>query len=170
MKIDERDYKEAFWSRVNKTDLCWNWTGCLSNGYGTFRTQRAHRVAFALSYKGLTKDLLVCHRCDNRACVRPDHLFLGTSSDNARDAYYKGRVKKLNGPKFQKGNIPHNFCNSLSYEQAIEIRKLYSEGVKQVDLAREFKVKRNVIYKIVHNKSYKIQSSRKKLDTASQLN
>jgi hypothetical protein len=76
---------------------CWEWTGVLGGrGYGKFRfddkMQPAHRVSWQITFGEIPDGLLVCHHCDNRLCVRPEHLFLGTASDNALDAYRKGRL------------------------------------------------------------------------------
>ena len=91
---------EKFWARVNQSQdvtACWEWTGhCGRGGYGTayFGGWRsAHRVAFELTYGGLPK--LVCHRCDNRKCCNPNHLFGGTHKDNTQDARRKGRLKRV---------------------------------------------------------------------------
>lgn len=95
---------ERFWSKVNKdgpvvsTGLgaCWQWVGPThGHGYGHFWVQgnkamNAHRWAFEEAF-GQAGELQVCHRCDNRLCVRPDHLFLGSQSDNMRDMHSKGR-------------------------------------------------------------------------------
>ena len=75
---------------------CWPWLGCLTGGgYGQIRNsgryQQAHRAAWELKYGPIPEGLVVCHRCDNPRCVRPDHLFLGTATDNMRDMYSKGR-------------------------------------------------------------------------------
>ena len=77
-----------FWANVDTTDPdgCWHWTGVTDqDGYGIFKHQRAHRIAFGPT------DLNVCHRCYNPPCVRPDHLFEGTHADNIHDAMQKGR-------------------------------------------------------------------------------
>ena len=86
-----------FWPLVKKTDGCWIWTGDKTReGYGWIccRSSKvyAHRLAFELTNGPFDPKLQVCHKCDNPACVRPDHLFVGTSRDNLMDASAKGRL------------------------------------------------------------------------------
>lgn len=110
--MKQQDLLEKFWNNIQKTDLCWIWTGEKNAaGYGKLRVAGkytpAHRfmMTIILKFKPIPKDMLVCHRCDNPSCVRPDHLFLGTSSDNAKDAYHKGKLKILEiskGTQFKK--------------------------------------------------------------------
>lgn len=88
---------ESFWSKVEKTATCWTWTAARSrDGYGAFgiagRTRRAHRLSFEDASGPIPAGVLVTHRCDNRLCVRPSHLKLGTARDNAQDAVARGRM------------------------------------------------------------------------------
>lgn len=90
------DLPERFWAKVRKSDGCWIWTAALNpKGYGKFgvnkRTMAAHRLAYADRNGPIPDDLFVLHRCDTPSCVNPDHLFLGTQSDNLQDCKRKGR-------------------------------------------------------------------------------
>lgn len=76
---------------------CWEWTGWRAHGYGYFfhegKDQRAHRVSYELFVGSIPDGLVVMHSCDNRPCVNPDHLSVGTQADNVRDMVAKGRQR-----------------------------------------------------------------------------
>lgn len=93
-----RTLGQRFWAkvhRVNDATSCWNWLAGTQDGYGKFndgiRNERAHRVAYRLTYGAIPKGQLIRHRCDNRKCCRPDHLLLGTIQHNMQDMMSRGR-------------------------------------------------------------------------------
>lgn len=142
--------ENRFWAKVNKTGSCWLWTGALAGGgYGSFRcggTQyRAHRVAYLLS-KGDPTGLFVCHSCDVRECVNPEHLFLGTPKDNMQDKVNKGRQAKGNTCGLSK----------LTEDQVREIRRLHAELPRsQTALAKRYGVSQVVIHFVLTRQTWK---------------
>ena len=151
-----RDREILFWNKVKKgsENECWEWQGCLSPlGYGqvssfAFGTSASHRVAWQYTHEAITKDVHVLHKCDNRKCCNPNHLFLGTHEDNMRDMRKKGRRKGINcGEK--------NGRAKLTYEDAEAIRIKYNNGDgSQQDIADEYGVSQFAISAIVRNKRY----------------
>jgi hypothetical protein len=147
---------ERFWSRVNKTDGCWEWTGCIVNRYGQFylngKGVKAHRYSYIIHHP-ITIDLwehreiCVCHRCDNPKCVNPAHLFLGSNADNMKDKMAKGRGKQPKGEK--------QALSKLTETQVREIRNKYANGgITQQQLALEYGVNKSNINKLIRRKRW----------------
>jgi hypothetical protein len=130
---------------------CWLWTGAkVQHGYGRFlllrpkRSTPAHRVSYEL-YKGeIPSGLHVCHACDNPSCVNPEHLWLGTPGDNARDRDKKDRV--------QHGE--RHYAAKLTFNDVAEIIRK-SGLVSQTELAAEFGVDPSNISRILSGKRWK---------------
>ena len=102
-------FASRFWEKVNKTpNGCWIWTGATDGrGYGQLwvngHLEKAHRLSWVIHYGAIPLGLNILHHCDNKPCVRPDHLYLGTQADNARDALERGQfpvgIRNRNGAK-----------------------------------------------------------------------
>lgn len=142
---------EFFESRVRKGDGCWEWQGSIKdNGYGRMDRGRgqvlAHRFAFEVFVGAIPPEMFVCHHCDNPSCVRPDHLFLGTSLDNARDAAAKRRMR--GGPRHTGA--------MLSWDDVDMIRRIEPSGHREVDaLAEELGVSRGAVYRVLGRRTYR---------------
>ena len=156
---------ERFWSKVKKTAACWEWVGCRNKtGYGLFRlegrSRLAHRVSWLLNGGLIPGRLFVCHRCDNPACVRPSHLFLGSQSDNMGDAKRKGRM--ASGEKSSMRLHPDRIARGvrrwnakLTDKSVLEIRQAAGSGVAFKKLASRFHVHQSQISRIVAGKRWK---------------
>ena len=142
-------YKETtekrFWGHVEKTTTCWLWQGGTDqDGYGIFsicssgvrRSVRAHRYAYKLTVGPIPLGRLICHVCDTPCCVRPDHLFAGSNSDNMKDAIQKGRIRPWAGGLQGESNGRAK----LTAAAVATIKRRYETGERRADLAREYKV------------------------------
>lgn len=104
MEISEL-MRERFHSKYEKSpNGCWEWKSEKhKGGYGTIgfngKTERASRLSYMIHKGEIPKGMHVCHTCDNPPCVNPEHLFIGTASDNAKDAERKGRLFRARGPQ-----------------------------------------------------------------------
>jgi hypothetical protein len=116
-------FVKRFWSYVSKSNRCWNWVGgCDNDGYGSFWTGkkqvRAYRVSWRLAFGPIPQGQQVLHDCDNRKCVRPDHLFLGDNAANMADKVAKGRQAKGE----------NNGCSKLTATEVARARELSASG------------------------------------------
>lgn len=155
-----RPLEERFWKKVQKTDGCWLWTGSCHTSklpYGVIGVKRtcklAHRVSYELAYGSIPDGMNVLHRCDNPKCVRPDHLFLGTQSENARDMTTKGRRRGGIDTSDQLGE--RNKHSKLTGEQVRAIRQRYAQGdVYLAQLASEYNICVPHVSDIVNRKKW----------------
>jgi hypothetical protein len=138
-----------------KTSGCWKWIAAkYHDGYGIFwdgeRHSRAHRVAYSLFIGEIPEGMLVCHHCDNPACVNPKHLFLGTIQDNVNDRCNKGHST---GGSLRGENSP---SHKYTEDKIKLIRGLYDTGrFSQRDLAKKLNIPRSTIKNIVNRDTWK---------------
>lgn len=144
---------KRFWDKVDKSGECWEWTGhttAAGKGYGygrwnssgTLYSTLAHRAAWQMTNGPIPDELNVCHKCDNRKCVRPDHMFLGTDLDNNRDMRRKGRAIHRGIP-----GSAHPFAK-LTEEKVLEIRRRLAGGESLASVGRAFEVTMQNIFAI----------------------
>lgn len=145
---------DRFWSKVAKSDGCWEWTGFRApTGYGRFwlsgAPRNAHRVSWEIANGVPVPDgLVVMHLCDNRGCVNPSHLEAGTQSLNI-----KGMFERDRNPSHTKAGEIHAAAK-LTDLQVAEIRALYSTGsIEQKEIAEIYGVSRSLVCQIVNGKT-----------------
>jgi len=170
------EQEQKFWSKVDKSggnDACWLWTaGKVNGGYGQFslngEVALSHRAAWIITNGQIPNDvsngrILVCHRCDVPTCCNPNHLFLGTYSDNARDRENKNRGNHAKGDSNGSRKYPERLRRGeshgrakLSATQVIEIRTRYAAGgIFHRELAAYFGVSTPLITDIIKRRRWK---------------
>jgi hypothetical protein len=147
---------------------CWEWKKFKNpSGYGIFtnlddrsqnpgnkmRNVLAHRASYIMHKGEIPEGKFVCHTCDNRGCVNPDHLFIGTPKDNARDALRKGRLAVENLTyRPPKGK---SFNAKLTIYDVKEIKRRISENHRVIEIAEDYFVAPQCIYYIKHGKTWR---------------
>ena len=148
----KEDEMKRFWNKVDKTGDCWEWTGATRNGYGNVWFNGgnipAHRLSYILANGPIPDGLYICHHCDNKGCVNPEHLFAGTQSDNMKDAVSKGH----------RGTSPrgeNNGRSKLKENDIFEIRRLSSLGVTWIHLSKMWGINFSHVSRIINRVNWK---------------
>lgn len=149
MKITTEDIVRFKGKYQEQPSGCYEWQGALNErGYGEFRIdggrKKAHRIAYTIFKGEIPEGLLVCHSCDNKKCVNPAHLWLGTDKDNMTDKVSKNRQNK--------GSLVNHA--KLTEEDVISIKIRLKSGQTQVSLAREYGVHPLTILSIKQGKTW----------------
>lgn len=143
---------DSFNKNVIKNEIgCWGWRGgTYPNGYIKMNCNPngirplGHRISWLIHYGDIPTDKMICHTCDNRSCTRPDHLFLGTQSDNIRDMHKKRR-----------GLLGDTHTNSkLNSIQVLKIKELLKNNHTHAEIAKMFNVSRSTIIHIKNGKTW----------------
>lgn len=146
--------RSRFEKKVERTEGCWEWRGYRAGGYGVLRSgsrpgrlELAHRLAWEFANGSIPEGLVVCHRCDNPGCVRPDHLFVGSLADNVHDMDAKARRGRYRGGEHHNAHFTDDDIRS--------IRSRVAAGETAVAIGREYGVSKVAIGHIVHRRNWK---------------
>lgn len=153
--LRRKTFLENAFSRIQEMSIpepnsgCWLWMGAVTrnDSYGTIsfdgRQWKAHRLAFKLTYGPIPDGLYVCHRCDNPACVNPEHLFLGTHLDNMKDRDHK-----------QRRRAPRGELNSSAKLADKLIEEVRSAAGTQTAIAERFGIHQTTVSQIKLRKTW----------------
>ena len=136
---------------IKNAEGCWGWKNILmTNGYGLIgmgkrKGMTAHRVSWIIHNGPILNQLHVLHKCDNRSCSRPDHLFLGTLNDNMADMVSKNRQMK---------GVNH-YCAKLDVSQVRKIKELIKSGKSIFSISKMFNVNSGTIQNISVGRTWK---------------
>lgn len=145
--------KKHMEKRTEKKDNgCWEWIGhILKGGYGQThfcgKMMRAHRASWLIHNGEIPKEMIVCHSCDNKKCINPSHLFIGTHLDNNKDMMKKGRNKQL--------KEEHHNLAKLTDDKVKNIKQMIQDGEKIKNIAIIFGVTGKTIYTIRSHLNWK---------------
>ncbi len=153
MAIPSVSLTQRFWNKVRKEgpDECWPWiAGLDAYGYGQIGEgegkHKAHRLSYRLHIGEIPSGLCVCHRCDNRRCCNPAHLFVGTSADNQADMIAKRRNTR---------GVTHGMAR-LTEDDVRRIRSLYAAGgIFQRTIGLQYGLPQSAVSKIVHGERWR---------------
>lgn len=139
---------------MRKTNGCWEWVGVKRRGYGRFhilgKQTSVHIFSFELHVgRKVNPGMVVCHACDNRACVNPAHLFEGTQQQNVQDAWKKGRGKHQVMPGDKHPNA------RLTQAQVDEIRVCAAQGMAKTFLEEKYNLSRRHLNRIIQGDRWK---------------
>ena len=151
--IIEQKYIDRFWTKVDKSGDCWEWLGANNGtGYGHYwykdKVWNTHRFSWIIKNGEIPAGLYICHHCDNRLCVNPEHLFLGTAKDNMQDASRKGRLINCGGTKGENHGM-----SKLTKVEVLKIREYYPESTLK-ELAEKYDVIPMTIWRVVKRISW----------------
>lgn len=136
-----------FMEKVHKTSSCWFWLGSKHpRGYGAFRggsTNKAHRYSYEHFIGPIPDGMSVCHRCDNPSCVNPEHLFVGTHTDNMKDKMSKGRGNHLVGSLHPRSKLTEQDVIAIRADSRKQIEIAAAYGIKQAQVSE---IKRRVAW------------------------
>ena len=158
-----KQFKERFEDKYipEPNSGCWLWNTTVNNaGYGIVKNNNkvmvAHRASYELYCEPIPDGMIICHKCDNRSCVNPDHLFVGSYKDNTHDMISKGRRYTGDRSVIMRGNTnsqgSKNASAKLTEKQVIAI---YRDTRTAKEIAADYSINANGVYRIKNGTRWK---------------
>ena len=152
-RLISKPIADRFWEKVKRGPGCWEWQASKASwGYGQIGrgrkgagVYRTHRLSWEINNGPIPEGMCVLHKCDNPPCVRPDHSFLGTLSDNTNDAARKGRMPR-----------GESHPNTILTEVKInEIKEFIKSGLTQRVVADKYGISSSTVSNVIRGKTWK---------------